>query len=104
LGVLFGLGETVAAEDRFITTGLKWHFGLRVALSASGGIHLARTSVGITAAVISHALGSSGRTARRTPLRFVGEAFGGEEFLFFSREGESFAAIGTLKGFLCISH
>jgi hypothetical protein len=73
-------------------------------LAASDGVHLAGGSINVTAAVISQTLGSPGRTARRTAPGFIGEAFGCEKLLFLSRKGERFSALGTLKGFFCISH
>jgi hypothetical protein len=83
---------------------LKRDFGLLAALGTGGGIHLAGASIAVAAAIISELLGSPGRTARGTPLGFIGEAFGGKELLLFGCKGESFATIGTGKGFLCVRH
>jgi len=58
---------------------------------------LTRTSTGVIATAISETLCSPGGTAGRATLGFIGEAFGGEELLFFSRKGEGFSAIGALK-------
>jgi hypothetical protein len=56
--VLFGLGgEAVPAIYRLIAARLKGYFRLFAALSAGGGIHLARASIVIAAALISETLG-----------------------------------------------
>ncbi len=103
--VLSGLGGiAIPAVYRFIAARLKRDFGLLAASAAGCRIHLARASIAVAAAIIPKTLGSSGRTASRTTLGLIGEAFGSEELLLFSRKGERFSAIGTLKGFLCISH
>jgi hypothetical protein len=101
--VLFGLSIAVPAVYRFIAARLKRNFSLLAAASAGGRIHLARASVA-KAAVITKTLGPSGRTARRTALGLIGEAFGSKKLLLFTGKGERFSAIGTLKRFLCISH
>ena len=101
---LFRFGEAIPAIYRFVATRLKGYLCRLAASSASYGIHLARSPIAVAAAIIAEALGSSGRTASRTTPGLIGKAFGGEELLLFYREGEGFAAIGTLKGFLCVSH
>jgi hypothetical protein len=99
--VLFGFGGVaIAAVYRLISARLKGNLSLFAALSAGGGKHLAGSSIAEAAAIVAEALRSSGRAAGRTTLGLIGEAFSGEELLLFDSEGESFAAIGTLKGFL----
>ena len=102
--VLPGLGETIPAVYRLVAARLKRYLGLLVTLRAGCWIHLAGTSAAVATTLIPETLGSSGRTARRTTLGFIGETLGSEELLLFSREGEGFSAIGTLKCFLGISH
>ena len=104
--ILIGFfGVAIPAIYRLIATRLKRDFCLLTALSAGSGKHLAWASVVVAAStIIAEPLGSSGRTTGRATLGFIGEAFGSEELLLFNRKGESFAAIGTLKGFLCESH
>jgi hypothetical protein len=104
--LLFGFGgKAIPAVYRLVAAGLKRDFRLFAALRASSGIHLAGTSVAVAAAaIVTEALSSFDRTARRATLGLIGEAFGREEFLLFSRKGERFAAIGTGKGFFCVSH
>jgi hypothetical protein len=100
---LFGLDEAIPAVYRLIVVRLKGDLCLFAALSAGGGEHLAGTSIAVAAAIPKH-LGPSCRTARGTTFRLIGEAFGSEELLLFSRKGERFSAFGTLKGFLGVSH
>ena len=102
--VLFGLVVAVPAVNRFITARLKRDFRLFAALGTSGRIHLTGTSIIVTAAITSKTLGSFRRTTRGTALGLIGKALGSEELLLFYRKRESFAAIGTLHGFLCKSH
>ena len=102
--MLFGFSEAIPAKHRLISARLEWDFGLSVTLSAGGGIHLAGTSISVAAAFIAQTLVSSGRTTRRTTLGFIGEAFRRKELLLRDRKGERFSAIGTGKGFFCVSH
>jgi hypothetical protein len=107
--MLSGVSVAVPAVYRLIATRLKRYFGMFATLSAGYGVHLARASVAIAATTIAAAtipktLGPSGRTAGRTTLGLIGVAFSGEELLLFGCKRERFSAIGTLKGFLSVSH
>lgn len=93
----------IAAVNRLIAARLKRDFCLLAALGTGCGIHLPRASV-VATATTSRPLGSFCRATRRTALWFIGEAFGSEELLLFSREGECLSAIGTREGFFCVSH
>jgi hypothetical protein len=93
----------IAAVNRLIAARLKRDFCLLATLGTGCGIHLSRASVVATAA-ISRTLGSFCRATRRAALWFIGEAFGSEELLLFSCEGECLSAIGTREGFFCVSH
>jgi len=102
--MLFGLGVAIPAVYRFIAAWLKRDFSLFPAAPAGGRVHLARTSIAEATAIIARTLGSSRGTASRTTLGLIGIALGSKELLLFSRKGERFSTIGTLKGFLLISH
>jgi hypothetical protein len=102
--VLSGFGVAVPAVYRLVAARLKRHFGLFATLSAGDRIHLTGAPIAKAATTSTETLGFSGRTTRRTTFGLIGEAFGGEEFLFFSRKGESFSAVGTLQGFFRKSH
>jgi hypothetical protein len=91
--VLSGFGEAIPAVNRLVAARLKRDFCLFAALSAGSGKHLAGSPIAVAAAAaaasaITESLGSAGRTARRATLGLIGEAFGSEELLLFSREGE----------------
>jgi hypothetical protein len=103
--VLSGLGGVAfPAVYRLVAAWLKRDFSLFAALAASRGIHLSRAAVVVATAFIAEALISSGRAAWGTTLGLIGEALGCEELLLFSSKGEGFSAIGTLDGFLCVTH
>ena len=100
LSRLFGVA--VSAVYGPIAARLKRDLCLLAAASAGNGIHLARATIAVAAAATAGA--SPGRSASRATPGFVSESFGGEEALLFSSKGEGFSAIGTLKGFLGVSH
>jgi hypothetical protein len=100
--LLFRFYEAIAAINRLVSSGLKRYLGILPALRASGSIHLARASA--ESAFRTRTLCFPSLTARRATLRLIGKAFAGIKLLFFGREGEGFSAIGTLQGFLFVSH
>jgi len=91
------LVETLAAINRSAFTGFKRYFRLFATFGTNGRVHLA----GFTA---THALGFPVLAASRATLWFVSIAFGLEELLFGSSEGERSPAIGTCKLFILESH
>jgi hypothetical protein len=101
--VLSGLGVAVPAVDRFIATRLKGNFRLFTALCAGSRVHLAGTSIPIAAAV-TVSFGFPGHPAGRTTFGLIGEAFRCKKFLLLSSKSEGSATVGTLKGFLGVSH
>jgi hypothetical protein len=101
---LLGFSEAIPAVNGLVAAGLERHFRRLAALRASYRIHLAGSPASIAATFIAKTLGSASGSAGGATLGLIGKAFGGEEFLLFSREGEGFAAIGTLKGLFCVSH
>jgi hypothetical protein len=98
------LVEAFPAIYRLVAAGLKRDLSLLAASSAGCRVHLAGSSIVVAAAFIAKTLGSFGSSTRSAAFGFIGEAFGGEEFLLFYREGEGFAAIAALTVFFCVSH
>jgi hypothetical protein len=78
---------------------LEGDFGGFTALGAGGGEHL---TFGTESAAITFGLPCL--TAFGTALGLIGIAFGLEEFLVFSAERKSSAAIGTRKGLVLKTH
>ncbi len=93
--ILAGLDIAVSAIYRLVAARLEGYFSLFAALRAGGRIHLPWSTT--HSAAISKAFGSPILPAGRASLRFIGIAFGSEEFLLFYGEGEGIAAIGTLE-------
>jgi hypothetical protein len=86
--------EALAAVDRSAFTGFKRYFRILATLGANRGEHLA---CAVAAAAGTVSLGLPCLTAGRASLGFIGVAFGLEELLFLSSEGERSSTIGTLK-------
>jgi hypothetical protein len=101
--ILFGLGVAIPAINRLIATRLKRDFRLFTAPGTGGGVHLARASI-VVAAAITVTLSPAAGTASRTSFRLIGIALGRKKFLLFGSKREGFSAIGTCKRFFCESH
>ncbi len=95
-----GFAVTIAAVNRFVTTGLEGYFCGFAALGTGGGEHLTPGTGAGTAVTF----GFSGLTTLRAPFGLVSVAFGLEKLLVFSAERKSSAAIRTRKGFVLETH
>ena len=92
----------VAAVYWSAFTGFERDFGILATLGAYRGEHLPWGPVAITA--ISVAIGLPGLAACWTALGLVSKAFGLEEFLFLSAEGEASPTVGTLESLVLKIH
>jgi hypothetical protein len=93
--ILARLDVAISTIYRLVAAWLEGYFSLFATLRAGGGEHLPWSTA--HAAAISKALGSPILPAGRASLRFIGVAFGSEEFLLFCGEGKGIAAIGALE-------
>lgn len=76
------------------------HFGAFTTGGASGGEHLAWSSI----VAVTVAFSFSGLAAFRAAFGLIGIAFGTEKFLVFSAEGKRCIAVEACKGLVLKTH
>ncbi len=86
------MAEAIATVDWSVTTGYEGNRSVNTALCAHDWMHLSGSG--------TSPLTLSSLTILGTPLGFVGESPGSEEFLLASREGKIVPAFLAGKGFV----
>ncbi len=86
------MAEAIATVDRSVTTGDKGDRSVNPAPCTHDWMHLSGSGASLLAPTILTILG--------TPLGFVGESPGSEEFVLASREGKIVPAFLAGKGFV----